>query len=189
MKLSKTAWILLATGIFIVVVVRLNMTHFQQVEEQSRLYQELSLAQMRLNNSPAQQLASQQREQESWLAQTESQLKAAKANLRQSIKSIEVTHALFKVAETCGVEITQVSSLGQTTKALEGVTLSVLSLTARAEGDMPDLINFILELSKEFPTGVVESVGIDEPKVTGEEEELGKPSANLKLLIHTYEGD
>ncbi len=194
MKLSKTTRIFLAIGIFVILVASLSMAYSQQSQEQSRLNQELSLAQLRLDKYSPDKLPSQQRELESQLAQAEAQLKNAKASLSQSIESIEVTNTLFAVAEACDVEIIEINSPGPTSKELEGVTCSVLSLTVKVEGDVPKLINFIHKLSWKFPTDVVESVEINVPEVTEEEgetgeEELEKPSANLKLCIHTYEGD
>ncbi|GAH72300.1 unnamed protein product, partial [marine sediment metagenome] len=102
---------------------------------------------------------------------------------------IEVTDTLFKVAESCGVEITEIGSPGLNDEALEGLTCSVLMLTVKAEGSVLKLVNFILGLSDEFPTGVVEAVDINVPEVTEEEEEAEPPSVNLELHIHTYEGE
>lgn len=192
MKLSKKAWIFLAVGIFVIAVASLNMAATQQGQEQSRLDEELSLAQQRLKKLASQQPSIQPEELESQLAQVEAQLKTAKASLAQSIQSIEVTDTLFEVAETYGVEIIDIESPGVTSLTLEGLTCSALTLIVTAEGDVDNLINFVLELSEEFPTGVVESVEINVPEVseeTEEEVETVKPSANLKLCIYTYEGD
>ena len=192
MKLSRRAWIILLAGIFIIGLVSINTAYSKQDEERSRLNQELSVAQARLaqyapEQDSAQELASQQEELESQLVQIETQLKNVKANLSQSIQSIEVTDTLFKVAESCGVEITEIGSPGLNDEALEGLNCSMLMLTVKAEGSVLKLVNFILGLSDEFPTGVVEAVDINVPEVT--EEETENPSANLELHIHTYEGD
>lgn len=192
MKLSRKAWIILLAGIFIVGLVSINMAYSEQDEEQSRLNQELSVAQARLaqyapEQDSAQELASQQEELESQLVLIETQLKSVKAGLTPSIQSIEVTDTLFKVAESCGVEITEIGSPGLNDEALEGLNCSMLMLTVKAEGSVLKLVNFILGLSDEFPTGVVEAVDINVPEVT--EEETENPSANLELHIHTYEGD
>lgn len=197
MKLGKTVLIFLASGIFVVLVAGLFMAYSQQSQEQSQLHQELYLARLTIAKYSPGKLSLQQRELESQLTHTESQLRAVKANLRQSIESIEVTDTLFEVAETSEVEIIEIGSPGLTSKELEGITHSVLSLRAKVEGDVPNLIDFILELSRKFPSSMVESVEIDVPEVTEEEAETGgeeieepaKPSAVLKLSIYTYEGD
>jgi len=201
LKLGKTSLLVLSIGIFIVLCASLGMAYSRQSQEQSQLDQELSLAQQRLKQFSPEKFSTQQEELESRLAQTGSQIKAAKDNLRQSLESIEVTDALFTAAETYQVEIIEISSSALTEKGLEGVTCSVLSLTATVEGEVSNLIGFVSNLSWQFPTGVVQSVKINVPEVTeeegeeegegeeGEEEELEKPSANIVLSIHTYEGD
>ena len=201
MKLGKTSLLVLSIGIFIVLCASLGMAYSRQSQEQSQLDQELSLVQQRLKQLSPEKLSTQQKELESRLVQTGSQIKAAKDNLRQSLESIEATDALFTAAETYQVEIIRISSSALTEKELEGVTCSVLSLTATVGGEVPNLIGFVSNLSWQFPTGVVQSVKINVPEVTeeegeeegegeeGEEEELEKPSANIVLSIHTYEGD
>lgn len=192
MKLSRRTWIILLAGIFIIGLVSINTAYSKQDEERSQLNQELSVAQARLaqyapEQDSAQELASQQEELESRLVLIETQLKSVKVGLAPSIQSIEVTNTLFKVAESCGVEITEIGSPGLNDEALEGLNYSMLILTVKAEGSVLKLVNFILGLSDEFPTGVVEAVEINVPEVT--EEETEPPSANLELHIHTYEGD
>jgi len=205
MKVSKTALIFLGVGIFVILVAILGMTYSQQTQEQSRLNQELSLAQLRLKEYASQQLSSQQAELESQLTQLEARLEVVKAGLYQSIQSIEatetlyeVTETLYEVAETSEVEIVEISSPGLTTEELEGVTLSVLSLAVTVEGDVRDLIDFIDAWTEKYPTGVVELVEITvleatdeetEEEETEEEEEEEKFSAIVNLLIYTYEGN
>ena len=50
LKLSKTSWLILAAGVFIVVLVGLGLTRSQQIREQSGLDDELSVTQKRLDN-------------------------------------------------------------------------------------------------------------------------------------------
>jgi len=193
MKLGKTARIFLVSGIVVVLFASLGMTYYQQVKEQSRLTQELSSAELllvkQLAKYPPEEFSNQKKELEIKLARTGLRLEDVKANLRQSIESIETTDTLFEVAQTFKVEIVAIESPGVTTRDLEWVTYSILSLTATVEGDMPNLIDFIRELSEKFPTGVVESVKIEVPGVLDEEEELARPSAEVLLVIYTYEGD
>ena len=48
MKLSKASWIILSIGAFIVVIVSLSITRYQQLRAQDQLDEELSMAEMRL---------------------------------------------------------------------------------------------------------------------------------------------
>ncbi len=206
MKLSKTSWSLLTIGIFMILFTSLGVAYAQQGQEQSRLNPELSLAQLLLTKQlakfPPEKFSSQQRELESRLAKAESQLETAKTTLSQLIESIEVTDTLFEAGDTCRVEIIEISSAGLTNKELGDITCSVLSLVVKVEGDVPNLTNFVVELSRRFPTGVAQSVQINVPEVIEEEEETGgeletesgeeeleKPSANIQLVIYFYQGD
>lgn len=191
MKLSKTALIFLGVGIFVILVAILGMTYSQQSQEQSRLNQELSLAQLRLEEYASQQLSSQQEELESRLTRLETRLRVTKNNLYQSIQSIEITETLYEVAKTSDVEIVEISSPGLANEELEGITYSFLRLAVTVEGDVRDLIDFIDAWTKEYPTGVVESVEITVPESPEDEEETAEelPSADIRLLIYTYEGD
>jgi len=194
-KLSKVTWIFLASGIFAILFASLGMVYSQQGNEQSRLSEELALAQLRLKKYPAQQLelASQQEELENRLAKAESQLRTAKISLNQSIQSIEASNALFELAEDCQVEVTELSSPGMAAEQMEEVTLSSQPLTVTVEGDVDDLIDFIYKWTHEYSTGVVKSVEISVPEPVDEEAEEEteeeKPSATINLLIYTYEGN
>ncbi|MBA7708669.1 hypothetical protein ES703_117572 [subsurface metagenome] len=191
MKLSKIALVFLAGGIFVILVGGLFLTYSQQEQEQIRLQEELSSVKQMLTKYSPKELSSRQEEVESQLVQAGSELEAAKANLRQSIESIEATDTLFEVAKTSGVEVIGTESVSPTSKILEGIRFSLLPLKARVTGDVPNLVNFILGLSRKFPTSTIESVIIVTYELAeeGEGEELEKPVVDLTLLIHTYEGD
>ncbi len=191
MKLGKKARIFLAGGIFVVLMASLFMIYYQHGQEQSRLSDELSLVQLALTRFSPEKLSAQQKVLESRLTRTELELGTAKTKLRQSILSIEVTDTLFDVADTHNVEIIGIDSPGVTSEELEGVSLSILSLTAVVEGDVSNLIDFIVELSEEFPTSVDSAVEIIFPASVDESEEteVEKPIASIELRIHTYEGD
>lgn len=203
MKLSKTSWLILTVGIFIIAFASVGFARSQRIHEQNQLHEELSLVELRLSKFQLEELASQQEELEKQLSQTMLQLETAKATLSQPTESITASDTLFDIAKTCGVEITEISSSGLTTGDLEGITCSVLSLTVRVEGNTSSLISFITTLNDTLTTGVVKSVEISIPAIDregeqeGEEEEQEeeeekekeKPSANIHLVIYTYQGD
>jgi type II secretory pathway pseudopilin PulG len=203
-RLSKTAWTILASGIFIILAAILLMSYFQQGQEQDRLSQELSSVQLLLAKQwekfSSEGLPAKQSELESQLASVESQLNTAKANLRQpieSIESIDITDTLFEIAETSEVEIVEISNMaiievnppGLIGEDLDELEFFALSFTATAEGDVANLVDFVFELNQQFPTGVIESVTIKVPAVIEEEEEITEPSVQINLSIYTYEGD
>ncbi|MBA7564673.1 hypothetical protein ES708_06340 [subsurface metagenome] len=166
MKLSKRALMFLSIGIFFVLAVSLGVAYSQANSERSQVEQELSLAQLRLDNYPSPQgLSLQLEDLESKLTEAEIQLSDTKSHLDQSIESIEAVDTLYKVAEPYDVEITEISSPPLSSRTPEGVACTVLLLTVRIEGEVSDIIGYVRKLSLEFPTGVVESVAINVPVV------------------------
>ena len=112
------------------------------------------------------------------------------ARLSQSIESIDVTDTIYGVAETSDVEIIKITSPGVMTEIVGELTTPVLPLTIESEGEIPDLIVFVRNLSRKFSTGVVTSVNMEVPQITEEEEEeLKKPSIKVELSIHSYQSE
>jgi len=184
LKISKTSWLLVAIGVFIIAMVGLGAVRYQQVNQQNQMNEELALAEMKLNEFKLEQLSDRQGELEEQLSQTISQLGAAKAIFSQPNGSIVASGILLDIAEAYGVEVTEISSSGLASGELEGIACSVLPLDARVEGDVPALINFITRLNSDLTTGVVRSAEISIPEATGEES-----SANIQLVIYSYQGD
>ena len=209
MKLNKKILLFLGIAIFAILGVSLGMVQSQQAQERNQLEQDLSLAQLRLNKGKdaSQELFSQREDLENRLTQARSQLTTAKAGLFQLIKTIEVNATLFEIAETCGVEIIEITSSAPADKELEGIPCSALTLRVRIEGRVINLLDFVRKCSETFHTGEVVSVGITpvssaEGEGQAEEETIGEeetgeeqaekekqPSTNIELLIYTYRGD
>ena len=185
MKLTKTSWLLLISGVFILVFASLGAIHYPQVHQQNQLNEELASAELRLKGDKLEQLSHRQGELEKRLSQTISQCETAKTILSQSNESIATSETLFYTATAYGVEVTEISSSGLSSGDLEGITCSVLPLTVRVDGDVPNLISFIIKLNSNFMTGTVNSVDISASENTTEE----RSSANIRLLIYTYQGD
>ena len=185
MKISKTSWLLIAIGVFMITMVSLGAVRYQQVNRQNQLNEELALAEMKLNEVKLEQLSDRQGELEEQLSQTISQLGAARAIFSQPNGSIIASGILFDIAEAYGVEVIEISSPGLTSAELEGIPCSVLTLTVRVEGDVPALVTFITKLNGYLRTGVVQSVAISIPEMTSGE----KSSANIRLVVYTYQGD
>jgi uncharacterized membrane-anchored protein YhcB (DUF1043 family) len=64
LKLSKTSWLFLTIGIFIIMFVGLGAVRFQQINQQNQLNEELALAEAKLNEFQLEQLSSQKGELE-----------------------------------------------------------------------------------------------------------------------------
>ncbi|MBA7671460.1 hypothetical protein ES703_79618 [subsurface metagenome] len=183
MRLGKKARVFLGVGIFAILMGSLIMAYLEQDREQDQLSQELSSAELLFEKQEAdfesERLPLRVGILESQLTRIDSELVTVKTRLHRSIESTRVTETCFDVAEIAEVEIIKCSSQNSTTVDMEGVNLSILSLTVTAEGNISKLVDFIRELSGQFPTGVQESVEID----------VEQQSATVTMSIHTYEGD
>ena len=189
MKLSKASWLLLIGGIVIIIFASLGTARFQQAREQNQLDEELSLTKQRLDELQLEVLSTQQEELESQLVQIESEVATIENHLSSSIENIEVIEALFvALAEATSVEVVEINSSSLTSKKVEEISFSALPFTVRVEGDVPNLLRFVRELSQKFPTNVVESIKMSIPEVI-EGEEIEEPAATIQLLIYTYQGD
>ena len=183
MKLSKRTILVIAIGIFVVVGISLGMVRSQQVQRQDELNEQLALSRSNLERVQPEKLSSQQAGLEEQLSQATSQIEAVKAILSQPVRSVGATSILFDIAEAHGVEVTQMASSDPATESLEGITLSVISLTATVEGDVPGLVSFVNKLNSYFTTGVVKSITITIPETDSGE----KASADIQLVVYTYQ--
>ena len=217
MKLSKTAWIILLVGIFIIAIGSLYWLYLQEGPKQEELNAQLSAVQAQLPNLAEQRasLESTLTELEDNLAQATSQLKTAKAAFPDLVESIEVDELLFGIANDWGLEITSLTAseprdyrvkveMEAEDIEMEDVTYLVTSFTIDVKGEVTDILNFIHTIvnHRDFDTATVELVNIvvPEPLTEAEKEELTEeeieeaeepemPSATIKLVIYSYKGE
>jgi len=185
LRLSKRTGQIIAIGIVVIAFASLGTVLYDRLGEQSQLNEQLALTQSNLNRVQLKTLTSQQVELEKQLGETTSQFEAIKTIISQPLGSIAVTATLFDIAEAHNVEVIQMSSPSPTDSALEGVTYSVISLTAEVEGDVLNLVSFVKALNSFFTTGVINSVMITIPQTNNREKSL----ADIELFVYTYRGD
>jgi cell division protein FtsB len=183
LKLSKTSWLLIVIGVFIIALASLGVVRSQQIHQQNQLTEELTLAQSKLKKFQLDQLSRREEELERELSQIKSQLEAAKAILSQPNGSIVIAEKLFEIARDYDVVVTEISSPNLTTEELAGIVCTALPLTVRAEGELASLIGFITRLNNELTTGIVRSVEIAIPEMTG------RSSADIQLIVYRYQGE
>ncbi len=185
MKLSKMTGLIIAIGIFVIAGIYLYMDYSQMVDEKAHMKEQLTLSQIQLQRIQLDLLSTQQMELEGQLRQVTSEFEAAKTKLSLPISSIDAATTLYEVAQTWGLLVNELTSSGLTDESLEETALSVISMTAEVEGDMPNLVNFITHLNDFYTTGVVRSVTITAPGVGSGD----NVSASVRLAIYTYRGD
>ena len=78
MKLSKTSWLIIITGFFVILLVGLGIVRSQQVHQQNELNEQLALAQSKIQVIQLEQLSHRQGELERQFSETDSQSESAK---------------------------------------------------------------------------------------------------------------
>ena len=201
-KLSKTGWLILSAGVFVVILAGLGVTRSQQMREQNRMNEELSLSETRLDKLDITDMRRQLEDLDQKVQEGEAQLDDARERLHQTIVSVDVTDEFFKIAEYSGVTIMSLSTSAIASNELEGIGLQTIALSAQVEGDFEKIIDFVINLNNGYATGYVESAQINIPipeAAPAEGEEAGEDeivapveestSVAIQMLVYSYEGE
>ena len=183
LTITKTSWLIIIVGVFIIFLAGLGVIRSQQVEEQNQLNEKLAVAQSKLQVIQLEQLSHRQAELEQQLSETASESKSAKVILSQPVGSISISAIFFDIAEANNVEVTEITSSGMAEDKIEGVPCLALPLSTKVEGEVTDLVSFITQLNEDLTTGMVKSLDISIPETTER-----KPSAKIQLVVYTYQG-
>ncbi len=183
MKLGKKSLLIIAFGIFAIVLFGLWSVYSQQLTRKAELAGNLDTARLKLNGLNNEPLAHRQDELEWQLEQVGAQSAAAREMLAQPIGSIAVSDHLFEIAAAHSVNITAIRSSGRAEAEMAGLILPLLPLSITATGDIADLAGFITRLSHDYPTSLISTVGMNIPE-TGE-----AASVDIEMAIFSYRGD
>ena len=204
MRLSKTAWLILGTGVFIIALVALFMLYSNQASDEEQMEESLAEAQALLP-----QLMAEKEEWQSQLTQLESQLLQEVSALEKSIarfpeavESIENTEELFLIAHDCDLEVVKIDAKAPyeqevaDTPIIFSVTYLEVHVSPAEAPPLPltetyldstvaDILDFIDTVVNGgyFTTATVEQVIWEIPEL----EETEKPLAIIKLNIYGYE--
>ncbi len=190
LKLSKTSWLILSAGIFVVVLGSLGVTRSQQLNEQNKLEEELNLSTARVEKMQTTDLRPQLEELQQKINESQSQLNEAKERFRQMIASVDVVDKFFAIAENCNVQINSISNSSISSNKFEGIECSSTSIGATVIGDTSDIIDFVISLNDGYTTGYVQSVQLNIPEESDEDDEDEDTSvtATIQMIIYSYEG-
>ncbi len=212
MKLTKTSWLLLAIGIFVITVGSLGAARSQQLSDGQKLSDELALAKGRMSKLDVTDLSARQGSLQEQMKQATQQLESARATLSQPNDSITISDSVFRIAATSGVEVTQMGSSSLARSNLTNIGGSTLPLIVLVRGEVPNLIDFVMRLNSELTTGIVKSAQITIPKASDNVTDNGTdnvtyditaiatgnvtavmadekmPSANIQIEVYSYKG-
>jgi hypothetical protein len=183
LKFSKTGWLILAAGIFIVVVAGMGITRSGQLKDQNRLGTDLLLSQTRLDKIETTS-QTQINELNQQLVDSGQQLAEAKDRLRQKIESVDVADKFYEIAKYYSVNVTIMGTTMIAKESYQGVPCSVISLSGSASGKLTNIIEFIVGLNNNFSTGFVQSAQIR----VADDATSSESAASISLVVYSYEG-
>ncbi len=179
-NLSKTSWIILSVGIFIVILAGLGVTYSQQVKEKNEVEEQLGFTELRLGKFNIAELEKDKSDLEISLANNYYIYETIRANLTESVLSSDVTEKCYTIASKSGVEITNISSTSIKSVALADVGCLTINLSITVSGQLPDFITFIKNLNEDFSTGHINNL-----QILLEE----NPRASIQFVVYSYGGE
>jgi hypothetical protein len=182
-NLSKTGWIILSVGVFVVILGGLGVTYAQQIREKGDLEEELALTDIRLEKLDIAGLQQQESQLEAQLEDVSAEYDVAKDQMLEVVESIEVTEKCYQVSHQSGVEIYHIGTTDVREAELGGVSCYTISVLVRVRGDLPDIVDFIVNLNDSFSTGYVEIIQLHH------DEESADPYATIHLVVYSYVGE
>jgi len=207
MKFGKVAQLVLAIGIFAIAIIFLYRMNLEREAEHEQLTTQIAAAQAILPDLEAEkaELEGQLNQLQVEMAQAKASLNRGKANFPDGIDSIRYDELLSQMARDRDLEMMRLSTSEPGTKSEGDVTFTVTTFDMEVHGAVADIIDFIdaIAIGDDFTTATVELVsinipepltlqekeGLTEQEGEEEEEELGSPSATIKMNIYTYEGE
>jgi len=183
LKLSKASWLILAAGVFVVVLAGLGITVSQQMQERGQLEEDLSISLKSLEKLDNTELRQRLDELQQLIDDERLQLDEARLRLDKTVVSVDVTDQFFSIADYCSVKVMSMSTSPVQNDKFEGIGLSMTALNSMAEGDLDDIINFVISLNNDFTTGLINTFQIDIPE--GSE---NITAVNVQMYVYSYEG-
>jgi hypothetical protein len=124
---------------------------------------------------------------ENQLDEAESLSIISKANFSKAVMSIEYDEEIFSIANDCNLEIMSLTASEPRDVAIAEIIYDTTRFEAEVRGNVADILSFIndIVMGGYFTTATVEMVNLEVPE-PGEGE---SPSAVIKIIIYSYEGE
>ena len=194
MRLTRTSWLILALGVFVIAFVSLFVIYSRQASQQKDLKNSLAEAEARYPQltSQIQTLQGQLAQRQSDLAAELSKLSAAKAKFPPSVQSIDYYQRLLAIADDCDLNVTSLTASGPRQQKADSVTYLVTTFNVAVRGEMTSILDFIhtLATSEDFTSATVEVININIPQPpTGQGGIPQESEASITMDIYAYPGE
>lgn len=193
MKITRTTWLLLALGVFVIAFATLFVIYSHQASQNKDLKNDLAKAE-----ASYPQLALQIRDLESELAERQSELTAALSNLSEveakfpaSVQSFDYYQRLLAVAANCNLNVSSLTVSGPRQQKVDSVAYQVTTFDITVAGQVSGILDFthILATTEDFISATIEVVNISIPRSpSGQEITSQQSDATLRLDVYAYRG-
>jgi hypothetical protein len=178
MKISKASWMILAAGVFIIILAALGITRSGQVNEYEALSSNLTLLSSRISNFQTGNLQTQIDEYKEQLKDTQEQAAEARTKLEQTVISVDVAEKFYQIADYCEVIIKNLGTSTVSTQKFEAVNCETTSLSASINGKKEKITQFVIALNNNFSTGFVRAA-----QLNFTDSENG--TVNVQMIVYT----
>jgi hypothetical protein len=187
LKLSKTSWLILSAGVFIVILAGLGLTRSQQLQDLSTSTQELQIAAKRLSTMDTTDLKAQVDSLQEQITLGQADLADATSRLNKSVVSADVAEEFYSIAEASGVVVNSFTSTPVSAQSLQGIPVSETAVSGQVKGTLKQVIDFITNVNTSFRTGYVKSASLqlDTPPEPGMDADADT-NASIQLIIYSY---
>lgn len=172
---------ILATGVFIIVLAGLGIARSGQLKEQARVNQELSMASARLGNLQVIELQAQINELQEQLTEAHDQSTEAVDKLKQNIISVDIADKFYEIASFYNVTVDDISTTPVAQQPYAGINCDTISLDADVGGGNVDIVNFITGLNENFTTGFVRTIQLSNS-------DNDSSQVNVQMVVYSYKG-
>jgi hypothetical protein len=188
LKLSKTAWLILSAGVFLVILAGLGLTRTQQLGDLSASSDELEIATMRLASLDVTDLRNRVEELQEKITLGKADLRDAVNRLDKSVISADVAEDFYDLAGENGVFVDLFTSTAISSDTLEGIPVSQTGVTARVQGTLAQVVDFIINVNTSFRTGYIRSAELhlalpDDPEIDAD----ALTNATIQMIIYSYQ--
>ena len=174
MKIGRKALLVLGAVVIVAALVVVGVFYFRQAGDRAALDDRLDRAQTLLPG-----LTASKNNLEDQLASAQSSLDESSAKFPESVESIEYGEYLFEIADDCNVALDALVFPKPGSRAVGGVTCSVVALSLPVSGTLENIFEFIdtLRTDDRFASTEIKSINM---KAAG--------SATINVDIYGYQG-
>ena len=194
MRLTRTSWLILALGVFVIAFASLFVVYSRQASQQKDLKSSLAEAEARYPQltSQIQTLQGQLAQRQSDLAAELLKLSAAKAKFPPSVQSTDYHQILLRIADDWDMEVMSLTASQPRQENVDSLTYLVTTFGVAVRGEMANILDFLhtLATSQDFTSATVAVVSINIPEPpSGQGGTPEKPQATISLNIYGYPGE